>query len=132
MSLEKYDIKIAKGTTDPRVEKKTFLGHITSSRTINFHLQNLDQASTSKSQPNISISDKLKIQNETKPSFKISTKIRLHNLYKTLQNTNQTPTSKYFLNFNFKILTKPCAQSPNKRSAKSATNFCQHDPQHQH
>ena len=83
MSLEKYDIKIAKGTTDPRVEKKTFLGHITSSRTINFHLQNLDQASTSKSQPNISISDKLKIQNETKPSFKISTKIQLHNLYKT-------------------------------------------------
>ena len=30
---------------------------------IKFHLQNIDQASTSKSQPNLSISTKLKLQN---------------------------------------------------------------------
>ena len=33
------------------------------------------------------------------------------------QNTNQTPSSKCSLNFNFKILTKPCAQSMNKSLA---------------
>ena len=33
------------------------------------------------------------------------------------QNTNQTPSSKCSLNFNFKILTKPCAQSLNKSLA---------------
>ena len=42
-----------------------------------------NQASTSKAQPNISISNELKIQNMTIPSFKISTRIQLHNLYKT-------------------------------------------------
>ena len=54
--------------------KVTSLGHITSSYTNLF-----DQASTSKSQPNISIS--------TRPSYRISTKIRLHNL-------NQASTAK--------------------------------------
>ena len=51
---------IAKGTTDPRVE---------------FISQNLDKASTSKPQPTISISTKVKIL--TKPSFRILTKIQL-------------------------------------------------------
>ena len=51
---------IAKGTTDPRVE---LISQVQTKILINLHLQNLDQASTSKSQPNISISTKLKIQN---------------------------------------------------------------------
>ena len=51
-----------------------------------FQFQNLDQALTSKSQPNISISTKHKIL--TKPSFRILTKIRLRSL-------NQTPAAKY-------------------------------------
>ena len=51
---------IAKGTTDPRVE---FLSQVQKQILIKFHLQNLDQASTSKSQPNISLSIKLKLQN---------------------------------------------------------------------
>ena len=41
---------IAKGTTDPRVE---FLSQVQKQILIKFHLQNLDQASTSKSRPNI-------------------------------------------------------------------------------
>ena len=55
------------------------------------------------------------------------------------QNAEQTPASKSCLNFNFKILTNPCAQSLNKSLAlwpnvsfKSATNCCQHDAHHQH
>jgi len=46
---------------------------------------------------------------------RISTKIQLHNLYKTSA-TKYRPNSsfKFCLNFNFKILTKPCAQSLNK------------------
>ena len=67
--------------------QSNLIGHTTSSNTnlilIKFHLQNLDLALTSKSQPNISISTKLEVQNKTKPSFRISTKIQLHNLYKT-------------------------------------------------
>ena len=60
---------IAKGTTDPRVEfilSKLLLEVISQVQTqilIKFHLQNLDQASTSKSQPNFSISTKPKPQN---------------------------------------------------------------------
>ena len=54
------DINIAKGTTDPRVE---FISQVQTQILIKFHLQNLDQASTSKSQPNISLSIKLKLQN---------------------------------------------------------------------
>ena len=51
---------IAKGTTDRRVE---FLSQVQKQISIKFHLQNLDQASASKSQPNISLSIKLKLQN---------------------------------------------------------------------
>ena len=47
---------IAKGTTDPRVE---FISQVQTEILIKFHLQNLDYASTSKSQPNISLSIKL-------------------------------------------------------------------------
>ena len=47
---------IAKGTTDPRVE---FISQVQKQILIKFHLQNLDQASTSKSQPNTSLSIKL-------------------------------------------------------------------------
>jgi len=49
---------------------------------------------------------------------RISTKIQLHNLYKTSA-TKYWPNSsfKFCLNFNFKILTKPCAQSLNKSLA---------------
>ena len=55
---------IAKGTTDPRV--KFCLPKFKQIQTqilIKFYIQNLNQALTSKSQPNISISTKLKIQN---------------------------------------------------------------------
>ena len=62
---------------------------------IKFHLQNIDQTSTSKSQAIISISTKLKLD-QTEPQNLISAKIQLLDL-------NQT--------FNFKIMTKPCAQS---------------------
>ena len=56
----KFIENIAKGTTDPRVE---FISQVQTKILIKFHLQNLDQASTSKSQPNISLSIKLKLQN---------------------------------------------------------------------
>ena len=52
----------------------------------------------------------LKFKILTKPSFRISTKIQLHNLYKT-------SAAKCCTNFNFKILTNPCAQSLNKSLA---------------
>ena len=107
---------IAKGTTDPRVE---FLSQVQTQILIKFHLQNLDQASSSKSQPNISIWLNLFIfKILTKPSFRISTKIQLHYLYKTSA-AKYWPNSSFksCLNFNFKILTKPCAQSLNKSLA---------------
>ena len=53
-------LNIAKGTTDPRVE---FISQVQTQILIKFHLQNLDQESTSKSQPYISTSTKPKIQN---------------------------------------------------------------------
>ena len=101
---------IAKGTTDPRVE---FISQVQTQILIKFHLQNLDQASTSKYQPNISLSIKRKLQN-------------FDQAY--LQNPDQDSTSyppqnisrkkmsslKSCLNFNIKILTKPCTQSRNK------------------
>ena len=73
---------------------------------IKFQFQNLNQTSASRF--------KLKIL--TKPSFRILTKIQLQNL-------NQTSAAKWrpnfsfkiCLNFNLKILTKPCVQSLNKR-----------------
>ena len=51
---------IAKGTTDPRVE---FISQGQIQILIKFYLKNLDQASTSKSQPNVSLSIKFKLQN---------------------------------------------------------------------
>ena len=54
------DINIAKGTTDPRVE---FISQVQTRILIKFHIQNLDQATTSKSQPNICFSTILKFQN---------------------------------------------------------------------
>ena len=54
------DLNIAQGTTDPRVE---FISQVQTQILIKFHLQNLDQASTSKSQPNIKILTKPKLQN---------------------------------------------------------------------
>ena len=53
-------LNIAKGTTDPRVE---FITQVQTQILIKFHLQNLGQASTSKSQPNISLFIKRKLQN---------------------------------------------------------------------
>ena len=52
--IKEYVLKrnIAKGTTDPRVE---FISQGQIQILIKFYLKNLDQASTSKSQPNISI-----------------------------------------------------------------------------
>ena len=55
-----FEENIAKGTTDPRVE---FISQVQIQILIKFHLKNLDQASTSKSQPNISLSINLKLQN---------------------------------------------------------------------
>ena len=59
---------IAKGTTDPRVE---FLSQVQTQILIKFHFQNLDQASTSKSQPNIIILAKLKLQTIDLDSSKV-------------------------------------------------------------
>ena len=69
-----------------------------------------------KYQPNVSISSKLKkFKILTKPSFRISTKIQLHNLYKTsAANDEQSPASKSCLNINFKILTNLVLKSLNK------------------
>ena len=67
---------IAKDTTDARVEQNK---QVQTQILIKFHLQNLDQASNSKSQPNTSLSTKLKLQNLDQ----ISTKIQFHNLYNT-------------------------------------------------
>ena len=104
-----------------QLTKVTSLCHITSSN------KNLDQISSSESPSSInfiitkyqqcwfSISTEVKLEILTKPSFRISTKIQLLTSTKhQQQNTNQTPASNYCLNLNFKILTKPCAQSLNK------------------
>ena len=55
-----YLTNIAKGTTDPRVE---FISQVQTQILIKFHLQNLELVSTSKSQPNINIYTKVKLQN---------------------------------------------------------------------
>ena len=60
INLSKFLKNIAKGTTDPRVK---FITQVQTKILIKFHLQNLDQASTSKSQPNISLFIKRKLQN---------------------------------------------------------------------
>ena len=59
-------LNIAKGTTDPRVE---FVSQVPTQILIKFHLLNLVQTSTKKSQPNISTKLKLQL------SSRISTKI---------------------------------------------------------
>ena len=89
-----YLKNIAKGTTDPRVEfclpKKQVLTQIL----IKFqNSKSFDQTLTSKSWPNIHFI--------TSPSLssKILTKLQFQ---------------KFRLNFNFKLLAKPCAQSLNK------------------
>ena len=68
---------------------------------------------------------------KTPCSFKISTMIQLHTSTKhKWQNTDQTPVPNSCLNFNFKILTKPCAQKQNccnqTSASKSAPNCRQH------
>ena len=104
-----------------QLTKVTCLSHITSSRKDldQDYLQNLDQASTSKIRPNISISSKLKtskswpnLASESRPRFNFITSTKHQR-----QNAEQTPASKSCLNFNFKILTNPCAQSLNKSLA---------------
>ena len=53
-----------------------------------------------------------------KPSFRISTKIRLCNLYRTSAEKNWPNSScKTCLHFIFKIFNKPCAKSLNKNLA---------------
>ena len=73
---------------------------------IKHQLQNFNQTSASRLNLKFTISSR------------ISTKIQLHNLYKTSA-TKYWPNSSFksCLNFNFKILTKPCAQSLNKSLA---------------
>ena len=81
---------IAKGTTDPRVE---FISQFLTQILIIFHLHNLDQAATSKSHPNISISTKLELQNLDQT--RISTKNNLHIFNQgSQQNTDLTSASK--------------------------------------
>ena len=114
-----------------QLTKVTCVGHITSSKQIliKYYHQNLDKASTSKCQPNISNSASwlnLKFKILTKPSFSISTKIHLHNLCKTsAANIDQTPAQKFCLNFNFKTLTKSCAESLNKKLHFADCSLCQ-------
>ena len=90
--------------------------HIASSNT------NLDRISSSESWLSINKTSasplSLKFKILTKPSFRISTKIQLHNLYKT-------SAAKCWTNSSFKILPElqlqnldqPCAQSLNKSLA---------------
>ena len=80
-------LKIARGTTDPRVE---FISQVLTQILIKFQFQNLDLALTSKSLPNI--------------RFKIQ-----------LSNVNQKSAAKYQPNLSFKI--KPPAQNLNKSLA---------------
>ena len=82
---------------------------------IEFHLQNLDTTSTRNLNQTSAPPLNLKFNILTQPSFRISTKIQLHNLYKTSATKCWTSSSfKILLNFNFKILTNPCAQSLKK------------------
>ena len=97
--------------------KVTSWGHIK-----NWHT-NLDQISSSESRTkhqlqNFKQTSASRLNLKFKILSRISTKIQLHNLYKTSA-TKYRPNSsfKFCLNFNFKILTKPCAQSLNKSLA---------------
>ena len=86
----------------------TCLGHTTSSNT------NLYQISSiSTNHQHYRLNSKFKIL--TTPSFRISTKIQLHNLYKTSAAKYwQNSSFKSCLDFNFKILTKLFDQNLNK------------------
>ena len=105
---------IAKGTTDPRVEfilpkyPLKVISQVQTQILITFHLQNLNWASTKNLNQTSASPLNLKFKILTKPSFRISTKIQLHYLYKTSA-AKYWPNSslKICLNFNFKILTKP-------------------------
>ena len=117
---------IAKGTTDPRVEfclPKLLILVISQGQTqslIKFHLQNIDQAPTSKSRHQQTSASRLNLKFKilTKPGFRISTKIQLHYHFKTSAAKYWTNSCfKSCLNFNFKILTKLIAQSLNKHLA---------------
>ena len=66
---------------------------------ITFHLQNLDSESTKDLNQTSASPLYLKLKILTKPSFRITTKIQLHNLYKTSE-------AKYWANSSFKILAK--------------------------
>ena len=82
---------------------------------IEFHLQNLDSASTRNLNQTSASPLNLEFKILTQPSFRISTKIQLHNLYKTSAAKCWTnPSFKILLNFNIKILTNPCTQSLKK------------------
>ena len=81
---------------------------------IKCHLQSIDPASTSKSQPNINISTKLKTKNLDKTQLQ---SLDLDSTIYQQQNADQTSASKPRLNFNFKFLTKLFAQSLNKNLA---------------
>ena len=75
---------------------------------INFKIstkhQHFDETQASKSWPNLA--------SESRPRFNFITSTKHQR-----QNAEQTPASKSCLNFNFKILTNPCAQSLNKSLA---------------
>ena len=76
-------LNIAKGTTDLRVEFYfPKFEQVQTRILIKFHLQNLNQASISKSQQTSASWLNFKFEILTKPSFRISAKIQLHNLYK--------------------------------------------------
>ena len=117
------DKNCAKGTTDPRVECSYWSNLFRSYHKFlhkswwkfifrmwtKHQLQNLNRTSSSRLNLNFKIL--------TKRSFRISTKIQPYNL-------NQTSVAKYWSNFGLKlkispdlhkILTKPCAQSLNKK-----------------
>ena len=99
--------------------QSNLMGHITiqSQIMIKFLLQNLDQALTSKSQPNISISSQTNCREisdgvSESVSDKGSQCRQLYQLF--FQRRKSFSPYKSCLNFNFKVLTKPCAQSLNK------------------
>ena len=101
---------IVKGTTDPRVE---FISQVQTKILINFHLQNLDQASTSKSKPNISLSIKLKLQNldqtlcsKSEQKFNFFTKPQLRNLQQIVANTALISNSYNINKFGVGIFTR--------------------------
>ena len=84
---------------------------------IKFRLHNIDQAPTSKSRHRQTSASRLnlKLKILTKPGFRISTKLQLHYFFKTSAAKYWTNSCfKSCLNFNFKIMTRPCAQSLNK------------------